>query len=196
MKKRFICEGSLYDLKELAVDVQRLLDQNVSLYKESNKAYKSLTVLIGFLRALKVIHTAHHWQVSGEPYYADHLLFERLAGPLEGEVDVIAEKVVGANEKVLTNFFVQHEHTKNFLNFISEGKSLEEESLRAEQVFVVAAELVMDELENKNALTRGIEQALGNILDKHEGHLYLLNARASNPLLKDNQDSLPSSPTT
>jgi DNA-binding ferritin-like protein len=194
MRNRFILEGSLYENKKLTANVRKFLDKNIALYKQTNKIYKSLAVLIGFLRALKIIHTAHHWQSTGETFYGDHLLFARLAEPIEDEVDVIAEKIVGANEKVLTNYFIQLEHTKNFLNFVSKGKSLEEESLRAEQVFVIAVELVMDELEENNSLTRGIEQALGNILDKHEEHLYLLNSRISRTLLKDEDQVLVKSP--
>ena len=35
-------------------------------------------------------------------------------------------------------------------------------------------------LEEKNLLTRGLEQLIGNILDKHEEHLYLLQQRNTN----------------
>lgn len=175
-KKRFIVEGSLYDYKRKASELDKFLQENMALFT-GNEVYKSLATLIGFLRALKIIHTAHHWQVSGLSYYGDHLLFERLAAPLEDEVDVVAEKIVGANERVLTNYHIQLQHTKNFLDLVSHGRGLIEESYSAELVFVILAELVMSDLERKNGLTRGIEQAIGNILDKHESHIYLLNAR-------------------
>ena len=48
--------------------------------KVSQTNLEMLAGLLGILRALKWNYWNSHWMVSGNPYYADHLLFERLYG--------------------------------------------------------------------------------------------------------------------
>lgn len=50
-------------------------------------------------------------------------------------------------------------------------------ALRAETAFIRAGESLMNMLDGKGLLTRGVENLLGGILDKHEGLLYLLKQR-------------------
>ena len=50
-------------------------------------------------------------------------------------------------------------------------------AVRAETAFIRAGESLMEMLEQKGMLSRGIENLLGGILDKHEGLLYLLKQR-------------------
>jgi DNA-binding ferritin-like protein len=113
----------------------------------------------------------------GKNSYGDHLLFQRLYEAIGPEIDTIAEKIVGTGGIRMTNFFHQVDHMKSFMTAIAKQEPLAMESLLAEISLVLCGEIVMDRLEQKGNLTRGIEQALGNILDLHESHIYLLQQR-------------------
>ena len=55
-------------------------------------------------------------------------------------------------------------------------------SLAAEKAYVHIGEKLMDRLKEAGLLTRGLEQMLGNILDLHETHVYLLDQRTKGML--------------
>ena len=40
--------------------------------------YPQLSVVLVYLKHLAAIHQNHHWTAIGDPYYGDHLLFQRL----------------------------------------------------------------------------------------------------------------------
>lgn len=166
--------GSDYDsLKQEVVDGFK---ECLRLY-EDDEEYKELGIMLGVLRALGIIHQSHHWQTLGSTFYGDHLLFERLYGAVQEEVDMLAEKAVGVGSPALTNYFRQLRHFYAFFKCVSGGEAPVKESLKAEKLFLILGELVMQKLEGEGKLTRGVEQALGNILDKHESHVYLLKQR-------------------
>lgn len=176
VRNKFLKEGSLYELDYEFEDMANFIGECSRIYKTGK--HKSLGVLLGLLRGLEMVHTAHHWQTSGEDYYGDHLLFERLASKISDEIDTVAEKIVGVDELELTNYFAQLQNAKAFLDLLGgKGDSLAKESFRFELTFVVAAETVMGILEKDGLLTRGLEQALGDILDAHEKNIYLLKQR-------------------
>lgn len=166
---------SLYHYDVLKKDVDEGLQKCLHLYEDEE--YAELGVLLGWLRALGIIHQAHHWQTLGTTFYADHLLFERLYGAVQEETDTLAEKAVGVGSPGLTNYFRQERHFHTFFKMVSSGESPVKESLKAEMYLLIAGETVMNLLEKAGLLTRGVEQALGNILDKHETHVYLLKQR-------------------
>jgi DNA-binding ferritin-like protein len=170
----FIKEN-LYDNQNYVKEMVKII-KKCAMIHEGNE-YAELAVLLGFLRALGLVHQSHHWQTTGNNYYGDHLLFERLYNDIPKEIDVIGEKIVGTENTSLTNYFSQMHHMETFLNYVSKGKSYNVESYRAELMFVISGEIVADILKNRNVLTIGLEQAIGNILDKHEEHLYLLQQR-------------------
>jgi hypothetical protein len=90
---------------------------------------------------------------------------------------MLAEKLVGVGSIKLTNYFSHIKHIHDFLSLVNRGKPLIEESYRGECLFVAGGELVMEQLKQQGLVTTGVEQAIGNVLDKHEGSLYLLKQR-------------------
>lgn len=166
------------DYDEFSQKATLLIEQCASSYS-IDEEYKELSILLGFLRSLGMIHHSHHWQTLGDSYFGDHLLYERLYKTIEGEVDVLGEKVVGVGSPALTNYFRQLLHMKTFMKAINQGDPLITESFRAEILFVLCGELIVKLLERSGLLTTGIEQAVGNILDKHEGHIYFLKQRTT-----------------
>lgn len=177
MSKRKVLKESLYDYKDYIEDMTKMILHCIQFYPEQE--YAELGVLLGYLRSLGIVHQSHHWQTLGKNYYGDHLLYERLYNDIVKEADLLAEKIVGVGDARLTNYFAQLENMKCFLNGVSKGEELSVESYRAELMFLVAGELITELLERKGILTRGLEQSLGNILDKHEEHVYLLKQRTN-----------------
>ena len=141
--------------------------------------YAPLAAFLAATEGLQVIHHAHHWQTKGEPFYGDHLLYQRLYEAILAEIDLIGEKLIGVSkETALTNYFKRVKAMEMFLKAVTHSeKPYVVVSHDAELTYVRLGEELMDKLQQSNLLTRGLEQMLGNILDKHEEHVYLLDQR-------------------
>ena len=138
--------------------------------------------LAGFLavtEALQMLHHAHHWQTKGENFYGDHLLYQRLYETVQGEIDLVGEKLIGVSQDVgLTNYFKRVKAMEMFLKAVTHSdQPYIVVSHDAELTYVRMGGELMDQLEQDGLLTRGLEQMLGNVLDKHEEHIYLLDQR-------------------
>jgi DNA-binding ferritin-like protein len=145
------------------------------------------TVLV-FLKALVVIHQSHHWLTYGETYFADHLLFERLYNQTVEDIDGVAEKAVGTGVPLdkmhpgLQSCMVAHIVKK----FCGDGVKYTgsesptaylEASLKAESEFMACMAEIAKVMKERGDLSRGVDNMLAGIEDKHEGHLYLLKQR-------------------
>lgn len=145
------------------------------------------TVLV-FLKALTIIHQSHHWLTYGESYYADHLLFERLYDETVAEVDQVAEKAVGTGcplDKMhpgMQSCVVAHIVKKYCGDGETSGEGENptaylESSLLAEGQFLACVKQVVEVMKANGELTRGVDNMLAGIEDKHESHIYLLKQR-------------------
>jgi DNA-binding ferritin-like protein len=80
---------------------------------ENNFAFFLKKVLY-ILRALKFCAWNTHWNVQGDPYYGDHLLFQRIyQGKVDDWIDTLAEKMVYLgistnDEQVFEQVYVAH----------------------------------------------------------------------------------------
>jgi hypothetical protein len=105
---------------QISIVVERLIDL---LYLEEKKykpdlKYRKFAVWLGFLRALNFLHQTHHWQCSGNNYFSDHLLFERLYNETLPEIDKLAEKLIGLESIRLTNQIHQLKHMEEFITLV------------------------------------------------------------------------------
>jgi len=175
MARKPVTESLLANNKDYVQDMALMVSDCAKLHK--GQEYAELAVFLGYLRALTIVHQSHHWQTAGQNFYSDHILFERLYNETNGEVDTIAEKTVGVGNVALTNYFIQMHHVVKFLESVAKGEAITTESLRAEMMLVIAGEIILETLKQRGNLSSGVEQAIGNVLDLHEGHLYLLQNR-------------------
>jgi len=145
----------------------------------------SLGAVLAFLRALSVIHQSHHWMTTGPAFYADHLLFDRIYNDLLSEIDAIAERAVGMSSPVLVQPMLQVKHVGLLVSALyEEGSDREtpsdamiQRSLVAELRFLLLMQVLTKELKESGELTRGTDNLLAGIEDKHEEHVYLLKQR-------------------
>lgn len=141
-----------------------------------------LPTLLALLRALAVVHQTAHWQSRGEAFYADHLLFERLYGDLVGEIDSVAERAVGLLGSDSVDASRQMVKVSQFVDFFSSQPTsgpnmLALRSLRAETSFLLVTQVLVKGLKARGTFSRGTDNLVAGIEDKHEEHVYLLQQR-------------------
>lgn len=154
------------------------LEKFAAKTNQKDNSLVGLSLFISYLNGLKLIHHAHHWQSKGSNFYGDHLMFQRLYEVIDGEIDVLAEKLIGLSGSAKgTSFFVINEGTSMFLDTVGKGKSLVEESFDAETIVVELGTMLVETWRETGLLTPGLEQAIGDVLNKHEEHMYLLERR-------------------
>lgn len=147
----------------------------------SGVQYCELAVLLSVTRALAQLHQTHHWQAGGETYYGDHLLFDRLYGDVNEEIDQVAERLVGLASPDLVDASTIASQVERTLRetFRSDAKDPVAASLAAEEAYLQMLAAVSDSLEEQDLLTYGTDDLLAGIADKHEEHVYLLRRRSS-----------------
>mgnify|MGYP003584985696 CR=1 FL=1 len=147
--------------------------------------YPQLSVLLVHLKYLATVHQTHHWTAMGDPFYGDHLLFDRLYGAVNEEIDGVAEKCVGLGTTENVNLLLQatqfYELAREYgmTQTIPQACELVKRSLAAEMKFMATCETLIAMMAENGTLTKGLDNMLSGILDKHEGHVYLLKQRCS-----------------
>ena len=151
----------------------------------SGLPFGELSVILVLLRHLALLHQTHHWQAKGDPFYGDHLLFERLYGGVSGEIDQIAEKAVGLSGPESVEMQLQVSQLQRLLqgvgtsSTIPQSSELAQRPLAAEMNFIKSVEILMTMMQETGQMTKGLDNLLAGILDTHEGHVYLLKQRCN-----------------
>lgn len=143
-----------------------------------------LGALLSCLRAGSLVHQTHHWQTRGDTSYGDHLLYERLYNDSQAFIDQIAERAVGAGNHLLVHPVIQASQVaalvKHFCGDILSDPTPDQYaaiSLITEIRLLSALNIVYAALEQKGALTKGTDNLLQGVADKHEEFIYLLKQR-------------------
>lgn len=146
----------------------------------SNLEFCELSCLLSVTRALSQLHQTHHWQTSGNTFYGDHLLFERIYSDTSEEVDKIAERIVGLSSIDMVDVkIISSQITRILTQLFVDAEDSAACSLNAEKIYVKFLSDVSDSLESQGLLTYGLDNLLADIADKHEEHIYLLSQRSS-----------------
>jgi hypothetical protein len=145
-----------------------------------------LAVLVAFLRAESIIHQAHHWQTSGPTFFADHQLFDRIYGALPGQIDRLAERMVGSGDAILAHPVLHAKHVSAIVQSFYDGAPVSPGpndfpliSLRAVLRVLVVFKILYKSLEADGRLSGGTDNLLQGIEDTHEEFVYLLKQRAT-----------------
>lgn len=148
-------------------------------FMQPTAALPSLLVL---LRALAMVHQTHHWCTHGDSYYGDHLLFERLYNGVSEEIDGIGERAVGmGGMQFIRNLNAQAAGVQRVVgllsNLVESPNAYVESSLEAEQLFASCTTVIVAKMKETGLLTRGVDNLIAGVEDKHESHRYLLQQR-------------------
>lgn len=147
--------------------------------------YCQLSVLLVHLRYLALVHQTHHWVTKGNPYYGDHLLFQRIYEATNEDIDSVAEKAIGLgcvdNVDINRHVLQLNKLVQNYgmTSTLPNSSDLARRSYLAEMNFLKTTAHLVEHMKECGILTRGLDNLLAGIEDKHEGHVYLLKQRVS-----------------
>ena len=145
--------------------------------------YPQLSVLLVHLKFLAAVHQNHHWITKGEPFYGDHLLFQRLYGSVVEEIDSVAEKAIGLGSTANVDLVLQTSQLFKLVQgygmttTIPQPTELAKRSYLAEMNFLKVASHLVENMKECGTLTRGLDNLIAGIEDAHEGNVYLLKQR-------------------
>jgi DNA-binding ferritin-like protein len=151
--------------------------------------YAQLSVVLVHLRFLAFVHQTNHWIAKGDPFYGDHLLFERLYNETTNEVDKVAEKAVGMGSEQNVDLMLQLQQLQRLVNgygasqAVPQATDLVRRSMMVEVNFISMIDAMCASMQEQGILTKGVENMLQGIADVHEGHVYLLKQRCGRPAL-------------
>jgi DNA-binding ferritin-like protein len=178
-----------------SMEVMLTVEPNVQVITENMIAewggtpYPELSVALVHLKYLAALHQNHHWTAMGDPYYGDHLLFERLYNGITEEIDAVAEKAIGLGSTQNVNLHLQYHQLLKLIvghgsaSTIPQSSELARKSLLAEMNFLLVMKHLCDTLKGCGMMTHGLDNMLAGIEDKHESHVYLLKQRVSRTLV-------------
>lgn len=142
-----------------------------------------LSVLLVHLRYLAMIHQTHHWTTKGDPFYGDHLLFQRLYDGVTGEIDTVAEKAIGLGSIANVDIALQ---TKQIMSLVQsygmtstlpQPSDLARRSYQAEMSFLKVTAHLVEHIKECGMMTRGLDNMIAGIEDSHESNVYILKQR-------------------
>ena len=181
MKKRNLKESlELALVVEPNIDI--IVDNMVSEW--GGTPYAQLSVLLAHLKFLSHVHHTHHWISRGDPFYGDHLLFQNLYEAVESEIDMVAEKAVGLGSNMNVDINLITAQVYRLVqgygpsSTIPRASDLARRSYQAEMSFIRVVSRLVDSLKEMGILTRGLDNMIAGIEDKHETHIYLLKQRS------------------
>ena len=126
-----------------------------------------------------------HWHAAGENYYGDHLLFERLYGNLQEELDGVAERIIGLLGSEAADPATDAETAAKMTAKLMNGadpKDFAEIAIGAEKALQSLLKDIM-----KEDTTDGLEDLIQGIASAHETHLYLLQQRSKSAYTGDDK---------
>lgn len=177
------------NIKENLLVVGVSVEPNINVVTDNmiaewgNTLYPQLSVLLVHLKFLAAVHQNHHWITKGEPFYGDHLLFERLYGKVVGEIDTVAEKAIGLGSTTNVDLVLQYNQISKLVQgygmttTVPQPTELVKRSYLAEMNFLKVVVHLVEHLKECGMLTRGLDNMIAGIEDCHEGHIYLLKQR-------------------
>lgn len=165
------------------------VSQNETIFKLAHKdfsgmPFSELSVILSWLKALSITHQTNHWTASGDPYYGDHLLFERLYNKVNEEIDKVAEKAIGLSSAALVDLIKVEKNTYRIVTLINaerpgipDSSDLVKKSLEFEESLLDVIKLALSSLQMNGNTTPGVQNLLEQMYDDHEGSVYLLKQR-------------------
>jgi len=179
MKKRLVetLEMALVVEPNLGIVVDNMVSEWGSV------AYPQLSVLLVQLKFLYNVHQNHHWVSKGDSFYGDHLLFQRIYEATLADIDSIAEKAIGLGSTanvdlpLVTSQVMKLVQGYGMTSTIPQPTEFAKRSYLAEMNFLKTVAHLAEHLKECGLMTRGLDNLLAGIEDKHEGHIYLLKQR-------------------
>lgn len=139
------------------------------------KVWDIANLYVATLRAIYLIEQHCHWTSHGDPFYSNHLLFERLYQSAQKNADTAAERFVGLFGLEALNYKKQCDLMYKVMEKYAdlEDKPFEQ-ALAIEKDFLSFAEKAFKELESEKVMTLGIDDFFTEVSSDRETACYLL----------------------
>lgn len=138
-----------------------------------NDPSKLMSMYVDHLRALYMVHQSNHWEVNGNNFYGNHLLFQRLYEGVQEMSDEAAEKTIGVFD-TLYKGDVSAIVKKYEVSLTDDPNIYFKSSYDAEKEFQKLAVFVYQKLKDISTMTMGIDDMIMSHFSKSEVHTYLL----------------------
>ncbi|MDP3910848.1 MAG: ferritin-like domain-containing protein [Gemmatimonadales bacterium] len=167
--------------------------RNWNSARAGGESLEQLKELLAALRAAYLTYRTAHWQASGDAYYGDHLMLQRIYEESEKHIDQVGERVVGYYGASAVDLADQTERVADWsTRFARERDPVRASLVAAEEVRDLLTQ-TYDMLESQGQLTLGLDDLLMSISNDKDSHVYLLQqalsgrkasrAREANPRL-------------
>ena len=133
-----------------------------------------LSAVLGCLRAQYLSYQTSHWQVVGQSFYGNHLLFMRLTESVQEQVDQLAEKMVGFLGREAVDLTRQMENIWDYTSVWSQIGCHHKRGLQSESDLQAALKRAYDGIKQVNAMTLGLDDWIMATANAHEENEYLL----------------------
>ena len=171
------------NIKKIAQELEKAFESGTEVpEKELDKV--ECKKYLAFLKALKEYYQYCHWVSKGDPYYGDHLLFERLYNEVSGQIDSAAEKFIGLGDESIVFAPEVSRMVTHILSSIKEqdpenisGFELAQCALKMEKSFVDFSNSFYRKFREDGSMTLGLDDMVMANHNEHEGFIYLLKQR-------------------
>jgi DNA-binding ferritin-like protein len=139
------------------------------------------------LRSIYLQHQGAHWKTSGNDFYGNHLLFERIYKTAADNADAAAERFIGLFGTDTMNLHSQAQMIGKVLEKHSAGEPLNS-SLEIEKRFLDFSQKFYDVVKKEGKMSLGLDDLLMSIASDREAAVYLLKQALGNtkPESKEN----------
>jgi len=133
-----------------------------------------LQVMLALLRAQYMLYQTSHWQSSGQAYYGNHLLFQRLYEGVQAEVDGLAEKLVGYVGAGSVDLTPQVALVMSWVQRWTQVDDLHMRGLQSERDLQAVFQSSYDAIKAARAMTLGLDDFIMATASAHDTNAYLL----------------------
>ena len=156
------------------VDTKNKMQGKKAYVQNPQEVQPFLLHILAALRAQYLMYQTSHWQTKGPAYYGNHLLFQRLYESAQGEIDAVAEKLVGYTGAASVGLPAQIELIERYCSRWCAVENLHERGLVSEKEVQKLLKFTYDTLKAKGELTLGLDDWLMATSSAHETNVYLL----------------------
>jgi DNA-binding ferritin-like protein len=121
-----------------------------------------------------MLYQTSHWQSSGQAYYGNHLLFQRLYEGVQAEVDGLAEKLVGYVGAGSVDLTPQVALVMSWVQRWTQVDDLHMRGLQSERDLQAVFQSSYDAIKAARAMTLGLDDFIMATASAHDTNAYLL----------------------
>lgn len=142
------------------------------MQREAVRRY--LCDVLAVLRAQALSYQTSHWQVKGDDYYGNHLLFMRLYESVGEQIDGLAEKMVGYLGVGAVDLTHQMKHIAAYTARWTQVPDHLRRGLLSERDVQAALKRAYDEIKALGVMTLGLDDFIMATANAHDSNEYLL----------------------